>query len=56
VFVTAKNELKDYTTGREAGGDSYIVKPIARGSLRSIIHLFTSIERKGVPKPEMSQT
>jgi two-component system OmpR family response regulator len=56
VFVTAKNELKDYAAGRAAGGDSYLVKPIARGSLRSIVHLFTSIDRKGVPRPEMSQT
>lgn len=46
VFVTAKGELKDYATGREAGGDSYLVKPIARASLRSIVALFTSIDRR----------
>jgi DNA-binding response OmpR family regulator len=46
IFVTAKGDLKDYTSGREAGGDSYIVKPIARASLRAIVSLFTSIERK----------
>jgi DNA-binding response OmpR family regulator len=45
VFVTAKGDLKDYTLGREAGGDSYLVKPIARAALRSIVNLFTSIER-----------
>ncbi len=45
VFVTAKGHLKDYTAGREAGGDSYLVKPIARAALRSIVSLFTSIER-----------
>ena len=45
VFVTAKGDLKDYTAGREAGGDSYLVKPIARAALRSIVTLFTSIER-----------
>jgi DNA-binding response OmpR family regulator len=45
VFVTAKGDLKDYTAGREAGGDSYLVKPIARAALRSIVNLFTSIER-----------
>ena len=45
VFVTAKGDLKDYAAGREAGGDSYLVKPIARAALRSIVTLFTSIER-----------
>jgi len=55
VFVTAKGDLKDYTAGRDAGGDSYIVKPIARAALRSIVHLFTSIDRSA-PKPELSRT
>lgn len=49
VFVTAKGDLKDYTAGREAGADSYLVKPIARAALRSIVTLFTSIERTGKP-------
>lgn len=49
VFVTAKGDLKDYTAGREAGGDSYLVKPIARAALRSIVNLFTSIERSRRP-------
>jgi DNA-binding response OmpR family regulator len=46
VFVTAKGDLRDYATGREAGGDSYIVKPIARAALRSMASLFTSIGRR----------
>ncbi len=50
VFVTAKGDLKDYTAGREAGGDSYLVKPIARAALRSIVSLFTSIERSQRPR------
>ncbi len=45
VFVTGLGELKDFAAGREAGGDSYIVKPIARQSLRSIVNLFTSVQR-----------
>jgi DNA-binding response OmpR family regulator len=49
VFVTAKGDLKDYTAGREAGGDSYLVKPIARAALRSMVNLFTSIERSKRP-------
>jgi len=49
VFVTAKGDLKNYTAGREAGGDSYLVKPIARAALRSIVSLFTTIERSKRP-------
>jgi DNA-binding response OmpR family regulator len=49
IFVTAKGDLKDYTAGREAGGDSYLVKPIARAALRSIVNLFTSVERANRP-------
>jgi len=45
VFVTAKGDLKDYAAGRQAGGDSYLVKPIARAALRSIVLLFTSVDR-----------
>src|SRR5262245_2686937 len=54
VFVTAKGDLRDYASGREAGGDSYIVKPIARAALRSMASLFTSIGRrqKGAGKDE----
>ena len=47
VFVTGKSDLKDYAAGRDAGGDSYLVKPIARAALRSIVSLFTSIQRGG---------
>jgi DNA-binding response OmpR family regulator len=47
VFVTAKGELRDFTAGREAGGDSYLVKPIARASLRSMVALFTNVNRPG---------
>ena len=45
VFVTAKGHLDDYAAGRAAGGDSYLVKPIARASLRSIVGLFTTVAR-----------
>jgi two-component system response regulator MtrA len=46
VFVTAKGELSDYSTGRAAGADSYLVKPIARAALRSMVGLFTSVARR----------
>jgi DNA-binding response OmpR family regulator len=45
VFVTAKGELKDHVAGRAAGGDSYIVKPITKGTLRALAALFTSVAR-----------
>jgi DNA-binding response OmpR family regulator len=56
VFVSGKGELRDYSAGRKAGGDSYLVKPIARGSLRSIVSLFTTGKRKApaVAEPEKS--
>jgi CheY-like chemotaxis protein len=56
LFVTARSEMKDYTAGREAGGDSYVVKPIARASLRSLVALFTGLGRRGARTPEMSSS
>ena len=50
VFVTAKGELRDFTQGREAGSDSYLVKPIARASLRSMVALFTNVNRPEIPE------
>ena len=46
VFVTAKTDLKDFAAGRAAGGDSYLVKPIARAALRSMVGLFTNMARR----------
>jgi CheY-like chemotaxis protein len=45
VFVTGQSDLKDFNSGREAGADSYLVKPISRAALRSMTALFTSLER-----------
>jgi putative two-component system response regulator len=46
IFITAKSDVKDFVTGREAGADSYLVKPISRSHLRAVVNLFTNIERK----------
>jgi CheY-like chemotaxis protein len=54
VFVTAQGDLKDFAAGRQAGGDSYLVKPISRAGLKSIVALLTNIERSGTR--EMSKT
>lgn len=55
VFVTGQGELKDYRAGREAGGDSYLVKPIARAALRSMVALFTSLDRNRRADAELSR-
>ena len=54
VFVTAQGDLNHFAAGREAGGDSYLVKPISRAALRSIVSLLTNIERSGAR--ELSKT
>jgi CheY-like chemotaxis protein len=50
VFVTGKTELKDFNEGRQAGGDSYLVKPISRAALRSLVSLFTNVPRSKAKK------
>jgi DNA-binding response OmpR family regulator len=45
VFVTVESGLNAYSRACEAGGDSYLLKPVARASLRSVARLFTSIKR-----------
>jgi CheY-like chemotaxis protein len=45
VFVTARDNLKDFNAGRAAGGDSYLVKPISRQALKSAVSLFINLER-----------
>lgn len=51
VFVTAYREMKDYAAGRAAGGDSYVVKPLSRAALRSVVGLFTSVGRRAPAAP-----
>jgi CheY-like chemotaxis protein len=49
VFITGQGELKDFASGRQAGADSYLVKPVSRAALRSIAQLFTSVQRSQPP-------
>jgi CheY-like chemotaxis protein len=49
VFVTVLHDLKAYEKGRAAGGDSYLVKPVALPPLRSTVRLFTSVDRSERP-------
>jgi DNA-binding response OmpR family regulator len=46
VFLTSKTEHKDYLAGRDAGGDSYLTKPPNRAAVRSVVHLFTNLEKR----------
>ncbi len=50
VFVTGKTQLTDFNEGRQAGGDSYLVKPISRAALLSLFALFTSVPRSKAKK------
>jgi CheY-like chemotaxis protein len=54
VFVTGQGELKDFAAGRQAGGDSYLVKPVSRTALKAIVGLLTNIDRAGAR--ELSKT
>jgi CheY-like chemotaxis protein len=49
VFVTAQGDLQDFQTARQAGGDSYLVKPIGRQALRAVVNLFTNVQRNKAP-------
>jgi DNA-binding response OmpR family regulator len=49
VFVTVAGDLSSCAKGCEAGCDSYLVKPITRTALTSVVRLFTSIARASAP-------
>lgn len=51
IFVTSRNTFGDFKEAQAAGGDSYVVKPINRASLKSMVALFTSVARKPGPAP-----
>jgi two-component system OmpR family response regulator len=53
VFVTSRNSLTDYKDAQAAGGDSYVVKPINRAQLKSMVALFTAVARKGDGAPDI---
>jgi DNA-binding response OmpR family regulator len=48
VFVTACSSLAARAAGRQAGGDSYLVKPIRQAPLVSLVNLMT---RAGMRRP-----
>jgi DNA-binding response OmpR family regulator len=42
VFVTARGDIEDRIAGREAGCDSYVVKPVQQARLVALVNLLTS--------------
>lgn len=45
VFVTAHADLEHRVKGREAGGDSFLAKPIREAALLSLVKLFLNASR-----------
>jgi DNA-binding response OmpR family regulator len=46
LFVTAEGAPASYAQGREAGGDSYMVKPLAASGLLAAVHMLLSVKRR----------
>ena len=46
VFVTAHADVANRVDAREAGGDSFLTKPIQPGTLLPLVKVFTRAERR----------
>ena len=46
VFVTAHAEVANRVGAREAGGDSFVTKPIHAATLLPLVKVFTTTERR----------
>jgi DNA-binding response OmpR family regulator len=46
LFVTAESDRADYGQGRQAGGDSYLVKPFSSSALLTAVHMLVSLKRR----------
>jgi two-component system, OmpR family, response regulator len=46
LFVTAEGAPADYSQGRLAGGDSYLVKPFSAPALLTAVHMLVSLKRR----------
>lgn len=46
VFVTGRGALRDFNAAREAGGDSYVVKPLSRAAVLKVFGVFTNLSRR----------
>ena len=46
LFVTAEGDPANYGHGRQAGGDSYLVKPFSSSALLTAVHVLVSLTRR----------
>ena len=46
LFVTAEGDPGNYIQGRQAGGDSYLVKPFSSSALLTAVHMLVSLKRR----------
>ncbi len=46
VFVTSHADVEHRAKGREAGGDSFLAKPVRSGSLMSLVRLFANSSKR----------
>jgi CheY-like chemotaxis protein len=46
VFVTSHADVEHRVKGREAGGDSFLAKPVRPGPLMSLVRLFASSSKR----------
>jgi two-component system sensor histidine kinase/response regulator len=46
VFLSAHRDLKSFNKAVDAGGDSYLMKPVDRSSLSAAARLFSRLERR----------
>jgi len=46
LFVTGEGDPGSYGQGRQAGGDSYLVKPFSSSALLSATHMLVSLKRR----------
>jgi two-component system response regulator ResD len=46
LFVTAEGTPGNYSQGRLAGGDSYLVKPFSAPALLTAVHMLVSLKRR----------
>jgi len=46
VFVTSHADVEHRVKGREAGGDSFLAKPVRPGALMSLVRLFANWSKR----------
>lgn len=56
LFVTAEGNPANYIQDRQAGGDSYLVKPFSSSALLTAVHMLVNLKRRSAgQQPEQQQ-